>query len=140
MPTSPIHATAGCVRLAAVVAICAGSVEACGRAGPRIGSTIDEPPPITATVLVRNHHGADLRIYVVGADGGNHRLGIVPRFGSAELVLPRALRLPAELKFVAMPMSHDSPQVSGAMLVDVGAELVLTVESDAPFSTLTRRR
>jgi hypothetical protein len=90
------------------------------------------------TVLVRNHHGADLRIWVVAADGQSYRLGFVPKLGSATLVLPSAVRVPSRLAFVAIPMSHDEPQTSAPVEVDVGARLVFTVAHAASLSTLAR--
>ncbi len=79
-----------------------------------------------------------MRIWVIGEDGTSHRLGIAPRLGSATLVLPRAVRLPARLTFVVIPLSHDEPQVGSPVLVDIGAKLVFTVDQDASLSTLTR--
>ena len=90
------------------------------------------------TVLVRNHYGADLRIWVVAEDGTSHRLSIVPKLGSATVVLPGAVRLPARVFFVAMPMSGDEPQTSSPVTVELGAKLVFTVAHNASLSTLSR--
>ena len=91
-------------------------------------------------MIVRNHHGADLRVWVVAADGSSHRLGIVPRLGSATLVLPGAVRLPAQVMFVVIPLSADEPQQSDPIVIEGSTELVFTVASDASASTLVKRR
>ena len=93
-----------------------------------------------STVVVRNHHGADLRIWVVAPDGTSYRLGIVPRLGVATLVLPRAIHPPATVMFVAIPFSSDEPQTSEPIIVDGSTQLVFTVAHDASVSTLVRRR
>jgi hypothetical protein len=96
------------------------------------------PRTAVTSVLVRNHHGADLRIWVMDEDGKSHRLGIAPKLGSATMVLPQAVRLPARLTFAVIPLSHDEPQVGSPVLVDLGAKLVFTVGPDASLSTLSR--
>ena len=95
------------------------------------------PRETVTTVLVRNHYGADLRIWVVAEDGTSHRLSIVPKLGSTTIALPKSVRLPARVFFVAMPMSPDEPQASDAITVELGAQMVFTVASDASLSTLT---
>jgi protein TonB len=77
------------------------------------------PRETVTTVLVRNHYGADLRIWVVAEDGTSHRLSIVPKLGSTTIALPKSVRLPARVFFVAMPMSPDEPQASDAITVEV---------------------
>ena len=94
--------------------------------------------PVPATVVVRNHHGADLRVYATIADGKSHRLGLVPKFGAATLELPRSIRLPVTLSFVAIPMSDGEPQATGPIDVGVGTRLVFTVAHAASLSTLTK--
>jgi hypothetical protein len=96
------------------------------------------PRETVTTVLVRNHHGADLRLWVVGGDGRNYRLGIVPRLGSTTLVLPSSAVLAGRVLFVAIPLSGDEPQTSEPVTVEVGAKLVFTVAQDASLSTLAR--
>ena len=96
------------------------------------------PRATVTTVLVRNHHGADLRIWVVGEDGTSHRLGIVPRLGSTTMVLPPRVALPGPLLFVAVPMSGDETQTSSPVVVEIGAKLVFTVAHDVSLSTLSR--
>jgi hypothetical protein len=132
-------ATRRIVRLV-VLASCVGAIDGCARVAPGGGSwAVAQQPTAAASVVVRNHHGADLRVYVMAADGASHRLGIAPRLGAATLVLPRHIRLPAQLTFVAIPLSSDEPQVIGPIDVDVGTNLVFTVESAAPSSTLVKR-
>ena len=123
-----------------VLASCVGAVDGCARVAPSGGSWAVVPQPTAAaSVVVRNHHGADLRVYVMATDGTSHRLGIAPRLGVATLLMPRRIRLPAELTFVVIPLSSDEPQVIGPIDVDVGTNLVFTVESAAPLSTLVKR-
>ena len=135
-----------------VSALCAAGPLACG-ASRGLGVIPSEPqasrgiatvptegsvPATVTTVLVRNHHGADLRIWVVAEDGTNHRLGIVPKLGSTTMVLPLRGRLPSQLLFVVIPMSSDEPQRSGPVTVEPGAKLVFTVGHDASMSSLSR--
>lgn len=94
--------------------------------------------PASATLVVRNHHEADLRLYIMVAGGRSHRLGLVPRLGAATLALPPGIRLPSEVRFAAIPMGHGEPQVTGPIEVDVGTRLVFTVGSAASVSTLAR--
>lgn len=96
------------------------------------------PQPLRATVVVRNHHWADLRIYAMTSDGTSHRLGLVPRFGATTLALPHLASLPAGLTLVAIPLSGDEPQVIGPVVVEIGMHLVLTVESTPSASTLVK--
>ena len=121
-----------------IVAACASACVGRTAAPPGVDSRAVVPRTSVTTVLVRNHHGADLRIWVIGEDGKSHRLGIAPRLGSATVVLPQALSLPAWLTFVAIPMSHDEPQTSAPVVVEAGAKLVFTVAHDASLSTLAR--
>ena len=116
-----VAATGGCVRPAAAP------------------SAAVIPRPVRTTIVVRNHHGADLRIYAMTGDGKSHRLGLVPRFGAATLALPHLGILPAEVTLVAIPMSHDEPQVIGPVVLEAGIQLVLTVESTSSVSTLVKR-
>ena len=110
----------------------------CHASRPPTDTRLVIPREAVATVLVRNHHGADLRIWVVAEDGTSHRLSIVPRLGSATLALPKAVRLPGRVFFVAMPMSSDDPQTSSPVTVEIGAKLVFTVAHSASMSTLSR--
>lgn len=129
------RATIGLRRL--VVAVCMGSAAGCARA---LGSSTPDLEPTTAILVVRNHHPSDLRIYVVAADSdAGHRLGIVPRFGAATMVLPSRIHLPASLRFVAMPLGAEEPQVSSPIFVERGMRLVFTVEHAAEYSTLILR-
>jgi hypothetical protein len=125
-----------------VVASCAVAVATavgCTQAGRPARSTgVLEVKPTTTTVVVRNHHEADLRVFVMTADGKSYRLGLVPKFGAATLVLPSAIRLPAEVSFAAIPMSNAEPQAVGPIEVDIGTRLVFTVAYEASLSTLTR--
>ena len=116
-----VAASGGCVRPAA---------------GP---SAAVIPRSVRTTIVVRNHHGADLRIYAMTGDGTSHRLGLVPRLGAATLTLPHLGSLPAEVTLVAMPMSHDEPQVIGPVVLEAGVQLVVTVESTSSVSTLVKR-
>ena len=114
------------------------SVAGCVRGGPPTRSPVAAPVEAPATVVVRNHHEADLRLYVMVADGKSHRLGLVPKFGAATLALPRGIRLPAVLSFAAIPLSDAEPQVTGPIDVDAGTRLVFTVAHAASLSTLSK--
>jgi hypothetical protein len=121
-----------------ISAACAAGVVGCGSSPPPVDTRPVIPRETVTTVLVLNHHAADLRIWVVGEDGTSHRLSIVPKLGSATLALPRTVRLPARVFFVAMPMSGDEPQTSSPVTVEIGAKLVFTVAHNASLSTLAR--
>ena len=121
-----------------IMTACACGIAACAASPPRIDKRPVIPGTPVATVLVRNHHGADLRIWVVAEDGTSHRLGIVPRLGSTMMVLPQRVALPAPLLFVAVPMSSDETQTSSPVVVEIGAKLVFTVAHHASLSTLSR--
>lgn len=121
-----------------LIAVSAYALAGCAAKPPRADTRQVIPRATVTAVLVRNHHGADLRIWVVGEDGTNHRLGIVPKLGSATMALPQRLALPARVLFVAIPMSGDEPQTSEPVTVDIGAKLVFTVAHSASLSTLSR--
>ena len=93
----------------------------------------------TTTIIVRNHHGADLRIYVVSAQGASRRLGIAPRLGTAVMYLPSTIQPPAVVQFVVLPMSADDPQATDPILVETGMTLLFTVDRDVTLSTLVKR-
>src|SRR5687768_159474 len=122
----------------AIMAVCASGFAGCTTSPSRVDSRQVIPRATVATVLVRNHHGADLRIWVLFEDGTSHRLGIVPKLGSATMVLPQRVALPAQVSFVAIPMSADEPQTSSPVIVEIGAKLVFTVAHHASLSTLSR--
>lgn len=122
-----------------IAALWIGAVGGCTKTAPHTDPRPVIPRSSATTVVVRNHHGADLRIYVITAGGRSHRLGIAPRNGSATLELPRALLLPAALTFVAVPLGHEEPQMSSPVAVDVGTKLVFTVTHIPSASTLTKR-
>ena len=66
------------------------SVVGCVRGGPPTQSPVVAPvEAVPATVVVRNHHEADLRLYVMVAVGKSHRLGLVPKFGAATRLAAR---------------------------------------------------
>ena len=121
----------------AVIVACV-ALAGCSASSPPVDTRPVVPRETVTTVLVRNHHGADLRLWVVGADGTNHRLGIVPKLGSTTLVLPRSVVLGGRVFFVAIPLSGDEPQTSEPVTVEIGAKLVFTVAHDASLSTLAR--
>ena len=123
-----------------VVALSLAGAVACAGPPAAAGPWPVVPKTTVTTIVVRNHHGADLRIWAVAPGGANHRMGLVPRLGVSTLVLPGAIQLPAQVQFAAIPMSSDDPQVTDPILVEAGVELVLTVESAATMSTLTRRK
>ena len=119
-------------------AACVAGLVGCRTSPPPVDTRLVIPRETVTTVLVRNHHGADLRIWAVGEGGTSHRLGIVPKLGSTTMALPQRLLLPARLLFVAIPMSHDEPQTSNPVTVELGAKLVFTVGQNASLSTLSR--
>ena len=80
----------------------------------------------------------DLRIYVMTPAGASYRLGIVPRIGASTFALPRGVRLPAGLTFVAVPLGDAEPQVVGPVDVDVGSQLLFTVEGAPAASSLVK--
>jgi hypothetical protein len=122
----------------AIMAACASAIVGCTASPSHVDTRPVTPRATVTTVLVRNHHGADLRIWVVYEDGTSHRLGIVPKLGSTTMVLPQRVALPAQVSFVAIPMSSDEPQTSSPVIVEIGAKLVFTVAHDASRSTLAR--
>ena len=122
----------------AAAATCIAAAGGCVRSSPPVDTRLVIPRPTTTSVLVRNHHGADLRVWVVGEDGASRRLGIVPRFGSATMTLSGQVRLPARVMFVVIPLSGDEPQTSSPVDVEIGAKLVYTVAHDGAMSTLAR--
>ena len=122
----------------AIMTPCAIAIVGCTASPSRVDTRQVIPRATATTVLVRNHHGADLRIWAVGEDGTSHRLGIVPKLGSTTMVLPQRVALPARLLFVAIPMSSDEPQTSSPVIVELGAKLVFTVGHNASLSTLSR--
>ena len=130
----------GLVARSIAVALSLTTAVGCAKPSSPPGAWPVRPKATVTTIVVRNHHGADLRIWAVAPDGTNHRLGLAPKLGAATLALPGALRLPAQIQFVAMPMSSDDPQLTGPILVEAGAEIVFTVEGAATMSTLTRRK
>jgi hypothetical protein len=95
-----------------VVGLSLAGAVACAGPPPAAGPWPVIPKATVTTIVVRNHHGADLRIWAVAPGGANHRLGLVPRLGVSTLVLPGAIRLPAQVQFAAIPMSSDDPQVT----------------------------
>ena len=121
-----------------VLAACATTHLGCGARRAPADTRPVIPRETVTTVLVRNHHGADLRIWVIGENGKSHRLGFAPRMGSTTMVIPRDVVLPARLTFVAIPMSHDDPQTSEPFVVDAGAKLVYTVAISPTASALAR--
>ena len=133
MPAS-IPRRTGTLLRSGVATLCISALAACAHAAPQRSRVT----PGGATVIVRNHHGSDLRVYLIAPDGTSYRLGLAPRFGSAMLPLPRAVRLPAELTFVVIPLSHDDPQMSERVEIDASAKLLFTVGHDAALSRLTR--
>ena len=120
-------------------ALCVATA-ACSSANPAGGSPgLVSIKSTVATVAVHNHHGSDLRVWVMAADGSSYRLGIVPKLGAATLELPSAIRPPAEVRFVAVPFSSDDPQMSEPIIVNFGMHLIYTVAHEPSLSTLGRR-
>jgi hypothetical protein len=106
------------------------------KAGPGAVTAVSSAGP---TIVVRNHHWVDLRVYVMSAQGASARLGIVPRVGASTFALP-PVRLPAGLTFVAVPLGDAEPQVVGPVDVDVGTRLLFTVEGIPSASSLVKQR
>ncbi|HUQ82739.1 MAG TPA: hypothetical protein VM076_16430 [Gemmatimonadaceae bacterium] len=125
-------------QMISVVTVACVALAGCRASSPPVDTRTVVPRETVTTVLVRNHHGADLRLWVVSGDGASHRLGIVPKLGSTNIVLPRSVVLPAQVLFVAIPMSGDDPQTSGPFTVEAGAKLVFTIAAGASLSTLSR--
>ena len=121
-----------------ITAAYAAGLAGCSASPPPVDTRPVIPRETATTVLVRNHAGADLRIWVVAEDGTSHRMAIVPKLGSTTMPLPGRIRLPGRLLFVAIPMSSDEPQTSGPVTVEIGAKLVFTVAHSASMSTLSR--
>lgn len=95
-------------------------------------------PVETVTVTVHNHQWSDLRLYVL--DGSSrYALGAVATLRSATFRLPRGIRTPSELHFLAVPM-HGDAQTTESILVASGDAVVFNVGANQGYSTLMRKR
>lgn len=123
----------------AIAVLVLGAAYGCTRSA-RSGEAPGAVPRASGeTLLVRNHYGDDVRVYVALDDGRKGiRLGIVPRLGTATFVLPRGIHVPNALQLVAIPLGHGEPQVMSLVIVEPGERFVLTIEHGAALSTLTR--
>jgi hypothetical protein len=86
-----------------------------------------------------NHHGSDLRVWVMATDGSSYRLGIVPKLGAVTLELPSMTRPPAEVRFVTVPFGTDDPPMSEPIIANFVMRLIYTVAHEPSSSTLGKR-
>lgn len=121
----------------AVAALAVGA-SGCALAPPPAASGPTVLKPITATVFVQNSNWSDVRIYVVSNGRRVVPLGIVPALGTAMFVLPRAMPLPAEVELIAVLPGHDESQAITRVSTDRGAKLLVVVEQNGRFSTVTK--
>jgi hypothetical protein len=123
------HVLGRLVRLV-VLALMVGTADGCSRAAAT-GHSATMPDRGTARLTVRNHHWEDMRVYVVLNGRSGIRLGIAPAFGATTFTIPRVVYLPNELRFVAIPLGHEEPQMTGPIIVEAGAKLDFTIENAA---------
>jgi|SRR5687767_9330234 len=121
-------------RLIACAVLSAALTTGCASANARLSH--DSLFPVTVTV--HNRQWSDLRLYVV--DGGSrYPLGAVTALMSGTFRLPRGIRTPSELQFVAVSM-HGDAQTTELIIVESGDAVVFNVGASKGYSTLMRRR
>ena len=114
--------------------LAAGFTIGCASSNPQLSNDLSFP----ATVTVQNRQWSDLRLYVVEGSS-RYSLGAVTALMSATFKLPRAIRTPAELQFLAVPMNGDA-QATESIIVVAGDALVFNVGAHKGYSTLRRRQ
>jgi hypothetical protein len=116
------------------VMLVTGFATGCASANTQLSPDSSFPVMVT----VHNRQWSDLRLYVI--DGSSrYPLGAVTALMSATFRLPRGIRTPSELHFLAVPMDGDS-QATESIIVAPGEALVFNVGSTQGYSTLMRRR
>ena len=134
---TPAQTSTWLVRFAVVVSS-VGAAGGCGLAASATGPPSTASKPIPAAVIVQNYNQSDVRIYLVSNGRRVVRLGMVPAFDTKTFVLPRVMPPTGKVELIVVPSGLQESQAMPGISVEPGARLLLTVEQNGRFSTVTR--